>query len=244
MDGKPLYEYARAGEPLPRPVDPRSCTVHSLTLVDWQDTHNWNVPKEAMEPEMVSKLESLVDAPRPDAAATEMAEEEGPGPAFTVEMTVSSGVCVSEPHHARFRNAADFGLFAHSRDLCSVSPKSTRVCFVLMVDGWLAGWLADRSIIHDIGLALNSVAHVVVLERSRQGDYALEPASSRTTADANDLPKTLKPCADWSVFAKALEQARSGSAEAKEPGESEWEKAILDILETGSPSEKQQEEQT
>lgn len=98
----------------------------------------------------------------------------------------------------------------------------------------------DRSIIHDIGLALNSLAHVVVLERSRQGDYALEPASQ--TLESSDLPKTLKPCADWSVFAKALEQARSGSAEAAEPGESVWEQAILSILESGS-SEKPKEEE-
>lgn len=92
MDGKPLYEYAREGKPLPRPIDSRECTVSHLSLVDWQEEHKWKYPEEAMEPEMVQKMESLVDAATPDPQTQEEADLEGPGPAFTIEMTVSSGV--------------------------------------------------------------------------------------------------------------------------------------------------------
>lgn len=94
MEGKPLYEYAREGKPLPRPIEPRSCTVSHLALVDWKDSaaHQWEFPTEEMEVEMVEKMESLVDAPKPDASATETKADEGPGPAFTIEMTVSSGM--------------------------------------------------------------------------------------------------------------------------------------------------------
>lgn len=96
MDGKPLYEYAREGKSLPRPIEPRECQIHHLAVVDWQDAgeHKWTFPEEAMEPELVQKMESLVDAAKPDSEAQAEADQEGPGPAFTIEMTVSSGTYV------------------------------------------------------------------------------------------------------------------------------------------------------
>jgi tRNA pseudouridine55 synthase len=36
MDRMPLYKYARKGIPLPRPIEKRPVTVHSLELVEWK----------------------------------------------------------------------------------------------------------------------------------------------------------------------------------------------------------------
>lgn len=43
-----------------------------------------------------------------------------------------------------------------------------------------------RSIVHDIGLALGSAAHVVKLTRTRQGEFVLEPPAATTTLEATD----------------------------------------------------------
>ncbi|GAA5878057.1 hypothetical protein JCM3774_006468, partial [Rhodotorula dairenensis] len=40
-----------------------------------------------------------------------------------------------------------------------------------------------RSIVHDIGLALESAAHVVKLTRTRQGEFVLDPPSASTVLD-------------------------------------------------------------
>lgn len=40
MDGKPLYEYARNGIPLPKQIEPRRVTIHSFKIMD-KDL-NWN----------------------------------------------------------------------------------------------------------------------------------------------------------------------------------------------------------
>ncbi|GAA5849903.1 hypothetical protein JCM9279_002458 [Rhodotorula babjevae] len=43
-----------------------------------------------------------------------------------------------------------------------------------------------RSIVHDLGLALGSAAHVVKLTRTRQGEFVLEPPSASTTVSAGE----------------------------------------------------------
>ncbi len=65
-----------------------------------------------------------------------------------------------------------------------------------------------RSIIHDIGLALGSAAHVVVLQRSKQGEFGL--------AD----------CVEWSVLKEgieALQEQKSSRGDVKAP----WENEVL-----------------
>lgn len=65
MDGKPLYEYARRNQPLPRPIDPRICTIHQLELISWKNgkQHSWKTPVNELteqEKEETVKLEKLV----------------------------------------------------------------------------------------------------------------------------------------------------------------------------------------
>lgn len=99
---------------------------------------------------------------------------------------------------------------------------------------------------HDIGAALNSAAHVVILERTRQGAYALDPSAPASTStpatndNADDATSSLalKPCLEWSVVQRAIDENRaaseaSGEASKIESGDSEWEKAILALLQPG-----------
>lgn len=65
MDGKPLYEYARNGIPLPRPIAARSVTVHALNLIRFVEgtNHTYIYPTaELPENEKVelAKLQKMV----------------------------------------------------------------------------------------------------------------------------------------------------------------------------------------
>jgi tRNA pseudouridine55 synthase len=60
-----------------------------------------------------------------------------------------------------------------------------------------------RSIVHDIGLAVGSLAHVVVLSRTRQGSFALSTAGSPPKPDGT--PAATHECVEWSVFEEAVE---------------------------------------
>ena len=54
MDGKPIYEYAREGKPLPREIETRDVDVSELELLEWYEpgTHNHYWPtEEAQESE-------------------------------------------------------------------------------------------------------------------------------------------------------------------------------------------------
>jgi tRNA pseudouridine55 synthase len=61
MDGKPLYEYARSGTPLPRPIPTRKVTVHALKLLRFEtgDRHEYELPREELEEDKRKELERL-----------------------------------------------------------------------------------------------------------------------------------------------------------------------------------------
>jgi tRNA pseudouridine55 synthase len=65
MDGRPLYDYARTNTPLPRPIEPRKCTISELVLEDWTEggKHDYKYPDEELgedEKASVDRLESMV----------------------------------------------------------------------------------------------------------------------------------------------------------------------------------------
>lgn len=80
MDGKPLYEYARNGIPLPRPIAARSVTVHALSLIKFAEgtEHDYIYPTaELPEDEKVelAKLQKMVQSGA-TVIETEKVEEE------------------------------------------------------------------------------------------------------------------------------------------------------------------------
>ena len=188
MDGMPLYEYARQGKALPKPIEARSCTIHSLELLSFKKggEHSWQGAKEEMsaeDKETMLCLERLVagNVEQSSTAATDTEvgetadktaetgqtnpdetvkkEEEGLPPAFEIRMTVSSGTYV-------------------------------------------------RSLVHDIGTALGSAAHVVELVRTRQGMYALDPAAAHTV-EGEDSTEPLHATVPWSVLYEGIKNMRA-----------------------------------
>lgn len=148
MDGMPLYEYARKGIPLPRPIEKRTVTVHSLELVEWKgDAHPYRWPEKAFSLEQkralaqsLSSVDLAAGVPIATAAVDAGKEDEA------CETAGSEG---------------------------STSSDDVPTAFVLQM--CVSSGTYVRSIVHDLARALGSAGHVVTLTRSRQKDYVLEP---------------------------------------------------------------------
>ncbi|KAH9952043.1 pseudouridylate synthase 4 [Amylocystis lapponica] len=171
MDGKPLYEYARNGIPLPRPIEKRKVTVHSLEITDWKGSdHAFRFPEKKFTEEQKKAVEKALQGVQDGATVKDEPEaQEGAAEptAFVLSMKVSGGTYV-------------------------------------------------RSIVHDLGHALGSAAHVVTLTRARQSRFALEP-----------IEDTDRACVPWEIFKKATED----EGEADDEGWREWEREVMDKLE-------------
>ena len=172
MDGKPLYEYARSGTPLPRKIEKRPVTVHSLEIEEWLGSdHTFRYPEQTLSEEQKQALEKTLRSVQEDVRVfdepEEPANDDRPSTAFVLKMRVSGGTYV-------------------------------------------------RSIVHDLGHAVGSAAHVVTLTRSRQGRFTLEPN------EPGDIG-----CVSWDIFKAATEDV----GPVDEDGYAVWEREVLDKFE-------------
>jgi len=172
MDGKPLYEYARSGTPLPRKIEKRPVTIHSLEIEKWLGSdHEFRYPEQVLSEAQKQALEKTLRSVQEDARVVDepegSAEDDRTPTAFVLRMKVSGGTYV-------------------------------------------------RSIVHDLGHAVGSAAHVVTLTRSRQGRFTLEPTEEGD-----------KGCVPWDVFKAATE----GVGPADEDGRTAWEREVLEKFE-------------
>ncbi|KXN86900.1 putative tRNA pseudouridine synthase 4 [Leucoagaricus sp. SymC.cos] len=103
MDGKPLYEYAREGKSLPRPIEPRKVTVHALELIEWKgQDHSFTWPQESLSTDEKKAIEATLKSVESDASLQDIAEVpcEGEKPsAFVLKMKVSGGTYVRSIVH-------------------------------------------------------------------------------------------------------------------------------------------------
>lgn len=207
MDGMRLFDYARQGIPLPRPIEKRDCRVDELRLVGWNtsEEHCYKEPDREVEEEerhLVGKVVELAgttetgaeevkedQVEKPTVETSSKGEEETNPSTFTVEMTVSSGTYV-------------------------------------------------RSIVHDLAAACKSAAHVVLLTRTRQGEFSIPhtkgkqllPSESSTEGDFKGVEKEVEVlpgnCIPWKVFADAIEEMKAEEERAKHDEEDEEEAAM------------------
>ena len=172
MNGKPLYEYARSGTPLPRKIDKRPVTIHSLEIVEWKGgDHEFKYPEKKLtedEKKALEKaLQSVEENPKISDDPDSVQDTNLVPTAFVLKMKVSGGTYV-------------------------------------------------RSVVHDLGHAVGSAAHVVTLTRSRQGRFVLEPTEEGDVG-----------CVPWEIFQSASEAQR----DVDEDGHMPWEREVLDKFE-------------
>ncbi|KAJ8078883.1 pseudouridine synthase pus4 [Marasmius tenuissimus] len=107
MDGKPLYEYARKGIPLPRPIEARPVTVHSLKMVEWLgSSHKYKWPEKSLSEDEKKAMEKAIQGVDENATIEDQLEESSPSSeggetpsAFVLSMKVSGGTYVRSVVH-------------------------------------------------------------------------------------------------------------------------------------------------
>lgn len=174
MDGKPLYEYARLGLPLPRPVEARKCTVHELVLESFQ-------PSRSVEPEGGHAFDWptkwLADDERANAEKAKRLVDQAAAAAAGTEGSSSTTEEESQNEPAQQPPSVD-----------QTRPTVIPPTFTLRMT--VSSGTYVRSIVHDVAQAVSSLAHVVVLTRTRQGEFAMEAGNvvpwSSVQADAEE----------------------------------------------------------
>lgn len=209
MDGKPLYEYAREGKPLPREIARREVEVLELELVEWMegDTHPHVAPTEdAGYPEinlatMMWKQEGVL--PPGENVKTEP-EEEGKKrklsnddlvkemPASKRKMsvsqddaTMSGGLAapVQEDPEAAIDSSFTVDGDATVPEV-EVEPKVKGPPAARIRMTVTSGFYV-RSLCHDLGFELGSAALMAELERSRQQTFEI----GKNCLEYSDLEK-------------------------------------------------------
>ncbi|KAI9459409.1 pseudouridine synthase [Lactarius psammicola] len=108
MDGMPLYDYARKGIPLPRPIEKRPVTVHTLELVEWKGSdHPYRWPENMFSAEQKKALARSLSSVGPasttsddvESASEAAAPDDEVPTAFVLRMRVSGGTYVRSIVH-------------------------------------------------------------------------------------------------------------------------------------------------
>lgn len=165
MDGKRLLDYARANEPLPRPIESREIEILEMKLLDWvpAQSHSWKYPEQEL-PEEEKKLLGRV---------REMAGKQEGEP----ETVLAAG-------GEEKRKEIELKTPASGEAGETQEPSSTNVdadvppaAFKLRTT--VSSGTYVRSLVHDVGLACSSTAHVVELRRTRQSEWITQDEADR-----------------------------------------------------------------
>jgi tRNA pseudouridine55 synthase len=234
MDGKPLYEYARENKPLPRPIPSRPCTVSELVLESFTPArqspndggHSYVWPEKhlnAEEKETFRRVNELAKA------------------AGTVKPKLSE-----EEEEAAMNGEEKVEVMDTLKEVVDEKPDEEFGPPTFTIRMTVSSGTYVRSIVHDIGIAIGSAAHVVTLTRTRQGEFALEDetekqfdeaAETKKDGDEGDVEETQARkggCVPWAVWERAL--AKFKEEQNNEPNEEEagndwvpkeWEREVM-----------------
>ena len=209
MDGKPLYEYARESRPLPRPIPTRKCTV-SIDLVDFTPAS--------------TSLDDGGHAYRWPTTQLSVEEKE----VFRRLTEIVSKAQAESPETSTALIPDLTGEQCPETSSRGLRPATFTVKMTVSSGTYV------RSIVHEIGLALGSAAHVVKLTRTRQGEFRLHDgdgsfaqgitAQSRSSLDGvkgvkgNEDTSSAEPstiCMPWSIWERANAERKAILAEEK-----------------------------
>ncbi|RLV83307.1 tRNA pseudouridine synthase 4 [Meyerozyma sp. JA9] len=146
MNGKPLYEYAREGIPLPMPIKTRDVKVNSLAVLDdtMSTDHEFNKLETDLNPEEQNKL-------------------------FHNETLLKTPLYFSDQYNETNEKTAEIAPPRVLEDGEQLPEKLPMIHFVTSV----SSGTYIRSLIGDIGRALESSAYMVELRRTQQSDWKI-----------------------------------------------------------------------
>jgi tRNA pseudouridine55 synthase len=191
MNGKPLYEYAREGKPIPREIEKRPVEVLELEMLEWMEggTHNHKAPTEeaghaeiivakqlwkqegvlpASKTEGEEVLESFENKKRKlDQNQDDLVLEK---PASKRRQASPSQEALSATMSGGLGVEAPETAPKPTSDEETAKPPSKGPPAVRLRMTVTSGFYV-RSLCHDLGAAIGSAAIMAELERTRQGDF-------------------------------------------------------------------------
>lgn len=186
VEGKKLYEYARAGKVPPVEIKSRPVETVSLELVDWYEsgTHDFKWPEVEMTGDEKTVAEKLLDKdnslPITTAADEETAKQEpetsnkrkSPPAA---ESPKEEGQETAKKQKAEDGEAQPVVSEPEIAEAPATEPEQTRPQPpAVRIKMTVTSGFYVRSLAHDLGKALGSSGFMASLVRSRQGDYELD----------------------------------------------------------------------
>ena len=201
MEGKRLYEYAREGKEVPREIQERPVKVEELEIIEWLDggTHALRWPKEEAEveakelAEKVLKLDSAVNIPekavKKEVNGVKRKRELDDVDDISISLkrpareneevdpqTLMSGALQSpdeklpNPAESVHSAMADADSDTSSQQTSLPPDKGPPAVKLRMT---VTSGFYVRSLSHDLGEAVGSLACMSELVRTRQGDFEL-----------------------------------------------------------------------
>jgi tRNA pseudouridine55 synthase len=215
MDGKPLYEYAREGKPIPREIETREVDVTELELVEWLEpgTHDHRWPMEEADQGEKSMVNSVWQVAKEQAAAeglpsssTVKTETQDPEaelesnrkrPAEQPVEGLQDGSASSKRQKTNKKEARPGGpgkapngrgsnLIPPPHDPNTPPPWTDKGPPAAKIRMTVTSGFYVRTLCHDLGEKLGSGAVMAELCRSRQADFSTEDG---TCLDYDDLAK-------------------------------------------------------
>lgn len=196
MNGKPLYEYAREGKPIPREIERREVEVLNLELIEWMEggTHPHKAPEEHAAPAEINVAQKLwaqegaLPATRPEE--TEGLESKKRKSSISQDDLVSD---LPNPKHRKLSSTGeavmsgglDAGTSASVAAGDEVLPSATKGPPAAKLRMTVTSGFYVRSLCHDLGTAVGSAALMAELERTQQAQFEL----GKNVLEYSDLQK-------------------------------------------------------
>lgn len=196
MEGKRLYEYAREGKAIPKEIEKRPVEVKSIELVEWMEggRHSERLPQEEAEQEAKGFADKLLGLSRSGAAVRDVRmdkvgkdERAGAKRQHSPSNSDEGGVIVTDPamKHVKLDSGVIMSGGLQESNAPSLDCYAGRAPVHNSSEAWAGGPPAVRlrmtvtsgfyvrSLSHDLGEAVGTLACMSALVRTRQGSFQL-----------------------------------------------------------------------
>lgn len=183
MDGKRLYEYAREGKDPPRPIEARPVRVDELELVEWMEggTHGYVIPQEEVAQEEKEAAMKLIDketACTPEDFDSETFDNSTNSPGAKRKHVVDDAEkAYSEeapsPKRTKTVNRDEASEATPTPESTTETAQTSSDPPAARIRMTVSSGFYVRSLCHDLGMALHSLAFMSSLVRTRQSIFEL-----------------------------------------------------------------------